>query len=129
MIFINENETFYITPRSNDFNLLKITNESTGVVLLRDNFDVEVLDYGVKIGLQFLPGQELDNDTFYMLEVVNASIERIAENNDVRLTEDGFNRLIEDSIIEDSVVYRGKIFKTNQSKINYSVNKNNYITI
>lgn len=125
MIFINDNKTFYITPRSNDFNLLKFTNESTSEVLEVVNFTVEYPTYGVKITVT----DNFDLDTFYTLEVVQSMIERVSENGAFRLTENGINRISENSETADTIVYKGKVFATNRSKVNYSVNANNYITI
>jgi hypothetical protein len=125
MIFLDENKTFYITPRSNTFNTLKFTNETTNVTTEIVNYTSSVLDYGIEIIIT----DTLDVDTFYMLEVINGVTERITTTDDIRITESGDTRVIEGVHESEDVVYKGKVFSTNRSKVNYSVNANNYITI
>jgi hypothetical protein len=125
MIFLDENKTFYITPRSNTFNTLRFTNESTSEVLEVVDYTSSILDYGIEIEIT----DTLDVDTFYMLDVINGVTERITEAGDYRLTESGDTRVDENTEAEETIVYKGKVFSTNRSKENYSVNDNNYITI
>jgi hypothetical protein len=125
MIFLDENKTFYITPRSNTFNTLRFTNESTGDVTEVVTYSTTVLDYGIEIEIT----DTLDIDTFYMLDVINGVTERITEVGDYRLTESGDTRVVESTEADETIVYKGKVFSTDRSKVNYSVNDNNYITI
>jgi hypothetical protein len=123
MIFLDENKTFKITPRSNTFNTLKFRNESTSEVTEVVNYTSTVTDYGVQIIIT----ETFDVDTYYTLEVINGSTERITQNDLIRVAENGDTRVSENSLNADTVVYKGKVFSTDRPKENYSVNNNDYI--
>jgi hypothetical protein len=125
MIILKEQggvQTIKFIPRIYSADILVLRNETTNVsTTYNPTFTTD--GYYLKCDLVL----DLKENTFYNLTVLNSALPFTADNNTVKVDSDIFTADMSTFSDENSLVYRDKIFCTNQNKDDYTVNKNQYV--
>ncbi len=117
-----ESQTIKFIPRFYSADTLILRNETTNIsVTLNPTFVVD--GYYLKCDLVL----DLKENTFYNLTVLNSALPFTADNNTIKVDSDILTADMSTFSDENSLVYRDKIFCTNQNKDDYTVNKNQYV--
>ena len=126
MIILREQidpQTIKFIPRDYSADTLIVTNETTNVsVAFNPTFEIE--GYYLKCTLSL----DLKEDNFYTLKVIKNSLPFTADNGTITVDSDILTADMTQLSIDDLIVYKDKIFCTNQNKKVFSVNSNDYVS-
>jgi len=126
MIILKEQidpQTIKFIPREYSADSLIITNETTNVsVTFNPTFEIE--GYYLKCALAL----DLKEDNFYTLKVIKNSLPFTADNGTITVDSDILTADMTQLSTDDLIVYKDKIFCTNQNKKVFSVNSNDYVS-
>jgi len=110
-------------PRDYFANILVLRNETTNeVVTLTPDFVVD--SYYLKCNVSL----DLKENTFYNLTILKNRFLLTADNSIQTVDSDLLTADMNSFIDEELVIYKDKIFCTNQIKEDYTVNKNKYVS-
>lgn len=127
MIILKEQggvQTIKFIPRIYSADILVLRNETTNVsITYNPPFTID--GYYLKCDIDF--DLDLKENTFYNLTVLNYALPFTADNNIIKVDSDILTSDMTTFSDENSLVYRDKIFCTNQNKDDYTVNKNQYV--
>jgi hypothetical protein len=125
MIILKEQggvQTIKFIPRIYSADILVLRNETTNVsITYNPPFTTD--GYYLKCDLDF--DLDLKENTFYNLTVLKSNF--TADNNIITVDSDILTTDMTEFNGQDFVVYKDKIFCTNQNKDDYTVNKNQYV--
>jgi len=123
MIILKEQggvQTIKFIPRIYSADILVLRNETTNVsITYNPTFTTD--GYYLKCDLVL----DLKENTFYNLTVLKSNF--TADNNIITVDSDILTADMTEFNGQDFVVYKDKIFCTNQNKDDYTVNKNQYV--
>ena len=127
MIILKEQtqaQTIKFIPRIYSADILVLRNETTNVsITYNPTFTTD--GYYLKCAFDF--DLDLKENTFYNLTVLKNALPFTADNNTIKVDSDILTSDMSTFSDENSLVYRDKIFCTNQNKNDYTVNKNQYV--
>jgi hypothetical protein len=117
-----ESQTIKFIPRFYSADTLILRNETTNIsVTLNPTFVVD--GYYLKCDLAL----DLKENTFYNLTILSTALPFTADNGIKTADNNILTADMTQFSSENSLIYRDKIFCTNQNKDNYTVNENQYI--
>jgi hypothetical protein len=117
-----ESQTIKFIPRFYLADTLILRNETTNVsVTLNPTFVVD--GYYLKCDLVL----DLKENTFYNLTILSTALPFTADNGIKTVDNNILTADMTQFSSENSLIYRDKIFCTNQNKNNYTVNENQYV--
>ena len=125
MIILKEQiqaQTIKFIPRLYSADILILRNETTNVsTTYNSTFTTD--GYYLKCDLVL----DLKENTFYNLTVLNSALPFTTDNNIIKVDSDILTADMTTFSDENSLIYRDKIFCTNQNKDDYTVNQNQYV--
>jgi len=125
MIILKEQiqaQTIKFIPRFYSADILILRNETTNVsTTYNPTFTTD--GYYLKCNLVL----DLKENTFYNLTVLNSALPFTTDNNIIKVDSDILTADMTTFSDENSLIYRDKIFCTNQNKDDYTVNQNQYV--
>ena len=117
-----ESQTIKFIPRFYSADTLILRNETTNIsVTLNPTF--VVVGYYLKCDLAL----DLKENTFYNLTILSTALPFTADNGIITADNNILTADMTQFSSENSLIYRDKIFCTNQNKNNYTVNENQYV--